>query len=475
MTETAAPVHDSRPPPPDPAHPASAARSELRGTASIAVPLSLTNLGNIAINTTDVVMVGWLGAEALAAGMLGFITTFLMMLGGIGLMSSVPALAAQAHGSGNARAVRRTIRQGLWVAAAYSVPAIAFLYYGEPILVALGQDPEAAALAGGYLAWSAWAIPSVLGMMALRALLATLDRTNIVLWITCFGIVLNAAINYGLIFGNWGLPRLELVGAGIASAITAFTGLVIMGVYVALHPATRGYHVFRRFWRPDFSRFKAIVVIGTPAALNGFLEEGLFMASTLMVGWLGPLQLAGHTIALQCTSITYMITAGIAQAGTVRVGLAAGRGDTGAIGRAGWTAMVLGLIFMTFAAFVFWFLPEPIARQFLDANDPDTPVVLAIAVSLIVVGAFFQLFDGAQVVGLGILRGLNDTRVPLLFAILGYWVLGAPLAYVLGFVLDLGAIGIWCGFIVGLGTVAILTMLRFNARDRLGLVTAVTS
>jgi MATE family, multidrug efflux pump len=469
MMEPADPTMQRAPVPPS----SKGGRGEIAASVSIALPLALTNLGNIAINTTDVVMVGWLGAEMLAAGMLGFILNFLFLLGGIGLTSSVPALTAQAHGGGDARAVRRTIRQGLWVSVLYSVPSIAILMHGETILLALGQDPTAARLAGEYLTYAAWSLPFILGIMVLRALLATLDRAPVIFWITCLGIVLNIVINYGFIFGNWGLPRLEIVGAGVATTATSAIGFAIFAVYVVIHPATRGYQVFRRLWRADFERLMAIVRIGTPVAFTALLEEGLFMASTLMVGWLGPLTLAGHTIALQCASVAYMIPVGIAQAGTVRVGLAAGRGDSHDIGRAGWTAMTLGLAVMSCAALAFWFVPEPLARQFLDSADPHAAEVLAVAVSLLGVAAFFQLFDGAQVVGLGILRGLNDTRVPLAYALFGYWGLGAPLAYILGFVAGYGAVGIWIGFIVGLGTVAILSLMRFSARDRLGLVAKV--
>lgn len=464
MTQAADPIMNAAPPSPE------TGRSEVAASMSIAVPLALTNLGNIAINTTDVVMVGWLGAEALAAGMLGFTLIFLFLLGGIGLTSSVPALTAQAHGSGDARAVRRTIRQGLWASVLYSAPAIAVLMHGEWILLMLGQDPTASRLAGEYLAYAAWSLPFILGVMVLRALLATLDRAAVIVWITGSGIILNAAINYGLIFGNWGLPRLEIVGAGVATTATSAVGFTIIAIYVVTHPAIRGYHVFRRLWIADFERLKAIVRLGAPIALTALLEEGLFAASTLMVGWLGPLTLAGHTIALQCTAVAFMIPLGISQAGTVRVGIAAGRRDSRAIGRAGWTAMTLGLAVMLIAALAFWVIPEPLARQFLDASDPDAGAVLAIAVSLLGVAAFFQLFDGIQVVGLGILRGLNDTRVPLAYAAFGYWVCGAPLAYVLGFVFGYGAVGIWIGFIVGLGAVAALSLARFSARDRNGLV-----
>lgn len=443
---------------------------ELAGTLRIALPLALTNLGNIAMNTTDVVMLGWLGAEALAAGMLGATTLALFMLMGFGVTAAVPPLAAQAHGAQDVIGVRRTIRQGFWAVALFSVPAIAILMQGETLLLLAGQDPDIAARAGEYLAIAAWALPFILGIMVLRALLATLARAGVVLVVTCIGILLNAAINWGLIFGNWGLPRLEVTGAAVATTATSAVGFLVLATYVALHPATRGYRVFSRLWRPDPDRLKAIGRLAWPISLTMLCEEGLFVASTLMVGWLGPLALAGHTVAMQCASVAFMVPLGVAQAATVRVGLAAGRGDRAGIGRAGWTGFALGLGFMGFVALLFWFAPGVLAAGFLDFADPDSPTVFAMAVTLLGVAALFQLFDGAQVVGLGVLRGLNDTRVPLAFAFLGYWVVGAPLAYVLGFVAGYGAVGVWSGFIGGLGLVAVLSMTRFANRERLGLL-----
>lgn len=445
-------------------------RSELSSSLSVAVPLALTNLGNIAMNTTDVVMIGWLGAEALAAGVLGFTMLFLFLLMGLGMTSAVSPLTAQAYGAGDIAGVRRTIRQGFWAVVLFCIPAIAILMNGETILLWLGQDPLASRRAGVYLTIAAWSLPFILWFTVLRALLATIDRTAIVFGITCLGIVMNGLLNYGLIFGNWGMPRLEIAGAAVALVATSATGFVLLALYVALHPATRGYRVFMRLWRSDIERLKAIGRLALPISLTMLLEEGLFATATIMVGWLGPVALAGHTIALQCASVAFSIPLGIGQAGTVRVGIAAGRRDSRAVGHAGWTAIGLGLGFMILSALTFWIFPEPLARLFLDSSDPDAGAVLSIAVALLAVAAVFQIFDGVQVVGLGILRGLNDTRVPLGFAIFGYWICGAPLAYVLGFVAGYGAVGVWSGFILGLGVMAGLILMRFGGRDRYGLV-----
>ncbi len=470
MSDSAHPESGSAAPNPDPSVDSPVdSRGETAATLSVAVPLALTNLGNIAMNTTDVVMVGWLGAEALAAGMLGFTMTALVLLMGFGVAAAVAPLAAQAYGAGDITGVRRTVRQGFWAVAIYSVPSIALLMFGEPLLLLLGQDPAASAKAGTYLSIAAWSLPFVLGVMVLRGLLSTIDRAAIVFVITAGGIVMNAVLNYLLIFGNWGFPRLEIAGAAIALVVTSATGFVILAIYVAVHPATRGYRIFDRMWRSDFERLKAITIVAWPIALTMLLEEGLFVTATLMVGWLGPITLAGHTIALQCAAVAFMVPLGIAQAGTVRVGIAAGRRDRAGIGRAGWTAFAMGIVFMCLPALIFWLFPDQLARLFITAEDPDAATVLGIAASLLAVAAVFQLFDGAQVVGLGVLRGLNDTRVPLAFAAIGYWVCGAPLAYVFGFTLGYGAPGIWSGFIVGLGVVGILTAYRFSARERLGI------
>jgi MATE family multidrug resistance protein len=243
-----------------------------------------------------------------------------------------------------------------------------------------------------------------------------------------------------------------------------------LAAYVLRHRRYRRFHLLVRFWKPDWSRFAQIFRIGTPIGLTILSEVGLFTAAALLMGQLGTDEVAAHAIALQCASMAFMVPLGLGTAATVRVGLAYGRNDAQGIHRAGWTAFVLGTGFMALSCIAFLTLAPFIVRLFLDPSHAENANALALAASFLMVAGVFQLVDGAQVVAAHSLRGLSDTKIPMLLAITGYWLVGLPIAYVLGFMLDWRGIGIWTGLAAGLAFVAVVLVTRFALRERIGLV-----
>lgn len=444
--------------------------AELRATLRLAAPLVLLQLGHVGIQTTDVLMIGRLGPEALAAASLATHWFILPWLFCLGILSAVPVLAAQALGARDRRGVRRSVRQGLWLAIALSLPAMLLLWNTPLILTLAGQEPALVEAASGYMRVLLWGFLPSMGFLVLRGFVSALSRPAPATLVMLLGVLLNVVLNYGLIFGNFGLPRLELVGAGIGSAIVhtaMFAGLL---TFVLTDLRFRRYYLLARFGRADWPRFRALVRLGWPVGFVLLFEVGLFTTGTLMMGWVGPIALAANAIALQCANVTFMVPLGISQAASVRVGLAAGGRNAEGVKLAGWSAMALGVGFMSLSALAFWLFPETIIGLFLDLSEPRAQAVLALGVGFLAVAALFQILDGAQVIAGSLLRGLSDTRVPMVYTAIGYWAVGFTCSYLLAFVFDLGGIGIWIGWAAGLAASALLLIHRFASRDRLDLL-----
>lgn len=455
---------------PDSAGGSSLWRSDILPTLSLGMPLAGAQLAQMAINTTDVLMIGRLGAPELAASVLAFNFYTLLWFFGMGVLQAVIPLAARARGQRKLRDLRRAVRMGFWVAVLFSLPAWLFLTFTEQVLLLLGQEPGLAALAGHYMSMLQWTLMPALLIMAVRGFLTVMERTQVVLWATLAGAVVNAVLDYLLIFGTFGFPRLELAGAGIASVISATATFLFLLAYALWHPKLRRYTLLGRIWRSDWPVFLQILRLGTPIGLTIIAEASLFVASSIMIGWLGALPLAGHGIALQIASLTFMIPVGLSVAAMTRVSLAAGRNDPVAVGRAGWTSLAVTLAFMACFAVLFWSLPETLVGFYLDLEDPEAREVLAYGASFLLVAALFQIADGGQIIGVNNLRGLGDTTVPLYYALFGYWVVGITLSLGLGFGAGWGGVGVWCGLAAGLACVALMANVRFARREDLGLL-----
>ena len=434
----------------------------MRATLVLGLPLIASQLAQIAINTTDTLMMGRLGPEALAAGALGTTLQFLFVIAGIGLTVAVGAMVAQERGarSSAVRGPRRTVRQGQWAVTILSVPSLFILWRAEDVLVFFGQDAALAAYAVEYIRASMWALPFVLWFTTLRAFASALERPWPVLIITLVAIVANAAINYVLMFGHFGFPALGIRGTGIATTVVNAGMLVALAIFIHRDRRMHRYRLAGRLWRADWPRLAELAKIGVPISLLLLAEVGAFAATTALAGMLGTITLAAHTIALQIASVAFMVPLGLSQATTVRVGLAHGaRRD---IGVPGHVSLVLALGFAMLTAALFFAFPGRLVAAFI--NRLESPDVAALAVSFLFLAAVFQLVDAAQIVLGAALRGLGDTVLPLAAGVVGYWLIGLPLGAALAFGWlgeAWGGMGVWTGLATGLTIVAALLALRW--------------
>jgi len=441
-----------------------ALRAHARALVVLGLPLAGSQLAQMALHVTDTIMLGWHSVEALAAGVLGASSFFLVFTLGSGFAHAVMPLVAAALGRDDDAQVRRDTRMGLWLSAGFGVLAYPLFWNARPILDALGQDPVVAGLAADYLRVAGIGLAPALGVMVLRAFLSSLERGHVVLWVTLAGVAINAALNWVLIFGNLGAPEMGVVGAAAASVGVQVAMLVLLAAYAARGRGLGRYAVLSRLWRADWAALRQVFHLGWPIGLTGLSEGGLFHASAIMMGWIGTTELAAHGIAIEVTAVAFMLHLGLSNAATVRVGRAEGAGDraglrdvsVAALGLSGGMACAIIALYLS--------LPEPIIRLFLNPADPRAPEIIAFGSVLIAFAALFQFFDAGQVMLLGLLRGLRDTRVPMVQTAISYWLVGIPASYLLAFPLGLGGAGLWLGLTVGLAVAACLLGLRLWRR-----------
>jgi MATE family multidrug resistance protein len=436
--------------------------TELMETLRLATPMAAQQLGQIAMMTTDLAFIGRLGGEALAAAALAGTVYFIAFTVGMGLMSAVAPLAAQAYGAGSARQVRRALRSGLWAGLLVALPIMAFPLRGEQILLGLGQAQGPAHLAQDYLFGLALGVAPALWFIAIRGFMGAVNRPEPVLWITLAAIPANALLVWLLMYGEFGLPRLGIFGVGLASSIVNFATFVAGLWFATRRPPFVDYRVLTRFWRLDWDLMRQLIVIGAPISVAFLLEYGLFSAAALLMGRLSTTALAAHQIALQITAILFMAPFGISMAATVRVGHAVGRGDPHGVWRAGLIAMLIGIAFSAVCTVIVIAMRFSIARLFLGEGMSNADATMALAAELLLIGGTFFVTDGLQTIAAGALRGLKDTSVPLLFAAISYWGIGFCTAYALAFHTSLGAPGVWIGLSVGTLVYAALLVTRFR-------------
>lgn len=446
---------------------------EARATLALSAPIVLTNLSQMALALTETALLGHLGTEALAAGMLAVSLHFALLAPGLGLALAAAPLQAQARGAGRlaggagrgwVRAVRRATRAALWAVALVLLPSWALLWEAAAVLRALGQAPELAELAQDYTRAAMFGMPAFSGFIVLRGFLAAMERPGAAMWVSLCVVVLNLPVAWALIFP----AGLGVFGAGLSITLANMAMLLATLVLIRRDRVFRRFRLLGRVWRPDGARLREVFFVGMPIAAAMLLEIGVFSAAALAMGWFGAAAVAAHAIAIQTASATFMVPMGIGQAATARVGLAAGAGDAAAAARAGWVAVALGTAFMSAMAVLLVSMSPEIAWLFLDRAAPGAAEVAALGATLLVVAGFFQLGDGIQVVAAGALRGVKDTRVPMLFAALGYWGIGLPFGLFMARFGGFGPTGIWMGLGVGLAIVAALMLRRWQRLSRRG-------
>lgn len=446
-------------------------REEVLATLALAWPMVLTNLAQSGIGTINLFYLGRLGSSTLAAATLATNLQLTCQVFGLGVLIACSPMIARAIGEKphGVREVRRTIRQTFWVAILLSLPLWLLLWNGEAVLRLLGQDAALSAAAGKMLRVMMWGLLPMLGYVVLRSFIAALQRPGWSLAIAGAAVLVNIGVANVLIFGRFGVPPLGLTGAAISAVLAALLLFGGMALVVTRDRQFRRYHLFGHFWRADWRRFRAIWRIGLPIGLTTGMEALVFNAAVVLMGLISQAALAAHAIAIQIAMLSFMVPLGLGNAATIRVGHARGRQDDAGITRAGWCAWVIGIAFMSATGLLMLLAPRMLIGGFIDLADPANAPVIALAVSFLAVGALFQVVDGAQIVATGMLRGLHDTAVPMLFAALGYWVIGISLGAFLAFRGGWGGVGIWIGLATGLAIVAVLMTGRWMLRDRIGL------
>lgn len=442
-----------------------AVRDETWAMLRLAAPLAATQLAQIAINTTDVLLLGRLGPRELAAAGLGLAVFHALMLFTIGVMMTTSTLFSQAHGAGRPLEIRRNLQQAWLVLAVVAVPVMLLLTQVGPFLRLIGQDPTLIPDTVRFTRILLWSLPGVLAVILLRSLMTAFGIGRPSLIVTLGGIALNAVLAYGLIFGGLGMPRLGLEGSAWASVLTHTAMALAMLAWCRLDRRFARYARFGRL-RLDRTRIAAMLRLGLPVGGTLVMEAGLFSAATLLMGLIGTAEIAAHQVTLQICSTIFMVPLGIGMAATIRIGIASGRGDREGARVAGLVACTLGAAFMGLVGLTFLVGAEWYVGLILDTTDPQAASAVAMAVVLLRVAAVFQLVDGLQVIGNAALRGLGDTRVPMLLAGIGYWVIGFPASALLGLATPLSGPGVWWGLAAALAVVSLLFLRRFDRLTR---------
>jgi len=445
-------------------------RREFFALMSIGLPMGLTQLIQFSINTIDVLMIGRLGPEPLAAAALGLVLFYVLFVAGLGPAMATAPMVSQALGrdAGDVRDARRSVRMGLW-GVGIGAPIASLIYlFAEQIALALGQPAALARLAEPYVLALAPGLPFALGVIVLRNFLASIERARAPLIFIILTTALNAFLNYLFIYGNWGLPRLELVGAGLASSISHAVGFFALVAYIRVEKRARRFGLFSNFFSSDWERFRDVLRLGAPISITIGFEAMLFNAAVFLMGRIGVNAVAAYQVALNVAALAFMMPLGLSMAGSVRVGLMAGAQNHAGVRRAAALTILSAVGAIMVFAVPMMFAPRAIAGLYLEAGDPTNARVLALVASFLPIAAAFALFDATQVAAAQALRGLKDVRIPMFMTGVAYWAIGFPFAAGLGLATPLGAAGVWYGLLVALAAAAVLLSARLwrITRDR---------
>ena len=432
-------------------------RTEARSTIKLAIPIIIGELAQMALHIIDTAMVGAISYKQLAASALVINTMNIPFVLGIGMTISVSQMVSMAHGRRDAQQVSHYLFNGFFLCTITAVIISVSLILSKNMLLHMGQDPEVAQLAIPFLELMGWSIIPMLLFMTLKQFADGLEYTRTAMLLSLAAMPINVFLNWLLIYGNMGFPRLELVGAGWATLITRSFVFIALAVIILKHYRFRKYiQVSRRQWKLKAKTLRELMHIGIPSSLQVGLEAGAFAVSGIIIGTISAVAQAAHQIALSCAAFTFMVSMGLAQAGSIRVSNAFGRGDWKKIDLIGKSTLITALVYGLFCAITFTIFRNQLPEIF-NKNEQ----VLELAALLILFAAVFQISDSTQAIGAGLLRGIKDVKTPTYLIAVAYWVVGIPVGYILGFMFHLGAAGIWLGLILGLTVSAIFLVYRF--------------
>ena len=442
------------------------ARIELGAIMRLAGPLIASQLAHMLMVLTDTLMMARLSPEALAGGSLGAASYSFVSIFCLGVIASVGTLVSIRQGAGDIEGATRLTQAGVWLAWGLALGAALILWNIKPVLLLFGQTPSNVEMAGQFLLLLPFALPGYMTFMALRGFTSAMGRPVPVMVISVIGTVANFLLNYALITGMFGLPKLGLMGIGLVTAIVA-TGMALgLAWHIHRHPAYDAYPLRKGLSRLNVPYLRELWRLGLPIGGTYAVEVGLFAFAALCMGTMGSTQLAAHQIALHSVSAAFMVPAGMSYAITLRIGQHYGGGDLLRARLAGRVGIGFGAATMLCFSVVFWFWPKELVGLLLDYDNLAFRPVFELAMSLLAVAAWFELFDGAQTIAMGAIRGLKDARTTFLVGLFCYWAIGAPLAWLLAFTFDWGPAGVWWGLALGLACAAISLTLAFEWKMR---------
>ncbi|MEM1242903.1 MAG: MATE family efflux transporter [Cyanobacteria bacterium P01_H01_bin.26] len=445
---------------------ASSTQTEIKALLKLAIPLISAQIAQAATGFVDTVMMGHLGREALAAGGLASFTfqVFLNVLAGI--VMGVSPLVAASYGAGQKTRIEQVAQQGLLLTLAVTVVTMAGISRMDAVMLGLGQDPSTVALATRYLNVMLWGLFPAVGFAMFRGVVSGLSQARPIMTIVVVGTLFNIVGNYVLGFGKFGAPRLELAGLALASALAWWGMFFALMLYLLKHPKLKIYSLFQRWYRLRWPLMRELIVIGTPIGVSIFFEYGLVLVLAYLIGLLGTNALAAHQIALQTALMVFMIPLGMSFATTALVGQWFGRQDLQGMRRAGLVSIATIIGVTTLMAIALLLFRQPVIGLYIDLGDPENAELIRLVEPLIIVVAVGHILDGVQKTTLGVLYGLQDTRVPVLLNILAYLGVGLISAYAMGFEAGLGAKGLWIGYYLGAATAAAVYSWRFMGKLR---------
>ncbi|MBL7700216.1 MAG: MATE family efflux transporter [Chitinophagaceae bacterium] len=432
-------------------------KNESFNTIRLAVPIIIGELAQMMLHIIDSAMVGAISYKHLAATSLVISTLNIPLVLGIGMTISVAQMVSMAHGQNDSAKVSHYFYNGFWLCAVTAIIISLSLVFGRNILYHLGQDRDVVELSLPFMTLMGLSMIPMLLFMTLKQFADGLQYTRTAMLLSLCALPVNIFLNWLLIYGNLGFPRLELVGAGWATLITRTLIFIVLGIIILRHKTFSEFMSLRYTeWKYNASTMRSLLKIGVPSSLQVAMEAGAFAITGILIGTMGAVSQAAHQIALGCAALTFMVSMGLSQAGSIRTSNAFGAGDWPKISLIGKSTLLTGVIYGVICAVMFI-----VFRNVLPTLFNENAEVIALASVLLLLAGIFQISDATQVIGAGLLRGIKDVKIPTYLVAVAYWVIGLPSGCLFAFVFDMGAPGMWLGFIVGLTLAGVFLSVRF--------------